>query len=500
MVSICVVGGGPAGSIFAIRMAQLGHQVALIESARFPRPHLGESLSPGVLPLLKSLRAEGALGDARVVREVEIAWEGPMLTREDSRAEGRLVDRGTFDQWLIEHARSCGVRIHQPARIIEMCREKRDHDEFGLSQSKLINAIDSNILERNSCEKPVPTFSHRAPGWRLIIETEVGREELNADFLADARGRHGAGGRQRETTGPATLALHAYWEGAGLPMHPMIKAGDEAWYWAVPLPDDTCNIQAFVDARRFGALPKETLAARYFDFLDHSGFPRGRLKSDVMAKDATPFIAHNAATLSSIALGEAALALDPLSSSGVQKAIQTSLSGAIVANTLIRKPASAATAMEFYQTSLEEASTRHLAWAAGYYAQAARTRPSPFWQARAAAGTVEAPHRRAAPADPHRLAAQPVELSRDLVIAEIPCIEGEFVTLKPALRHPRLAGPVAFLGDQPLAPLIGNLRSGATLIEIAQAWSQRMPFKSALSIALWLRHNGILIDHAEARQ
>jgi hypothetical protein len=100
----------------------------------------------------------------------------------------------------------------------------------------------------------------------------------------------------------------------------------------------------------------------------------------------------------------------------------------------------------------------------------------------------------------HRaLAAQPVELSRDLVIAEIPCIEGEFVTLKPALRHPRLAGPVAFLGDQPLAPLIGNLRSGATLIEIAQAWSQRMPFKSALSIALWLRHNGVLIDHAEAR-
>src|SRR6476620_4491518 len=39
-----------------------------------------------------------------------------------------------------------------------------DHDEFGLSQSKLINVIDSNILERDSCEKPVPTFSHRALG------------------------------------------------------------------------------------------------------------------------------------------------------------------------------------------------------------------------------------------------------------------------------------------------------------------------------------------------
>jgi hypothetical protein len=112
----------------------------------------------------------------------------------------------------------------------------------------------------------------------------------------------------------------------------------------------------------------------------------------------------------------------------------------------------------------------------------------------------DAPHRPAALADPLRLAAQPVELSPDLIIADVPCIEGEFVTRKQALRHPGLAGPIAFLGDQPLAPLVSNLRSGATLVEIAQAWSLRMPFKSALSIALWLRNNGILIDHAEARK
>ncbi len=47
-----------------------------------------------------------------------------------------------------------------------------DHDEFGLSQSKLINVIDSNILERDSCENPAPTFSHSALGsldfWRKV--------------------------------------------------------------------------------------------------------------------------------------------------------------------------------------------------------------------------------------------------------------------------------------------------------------------------------------------
>ena len=30
MARVCVMGGGPAGSIFAIRMAELGHQVDVI--------------------------------------------------------------------------------------------------------------------------------------------------------------------------------------------------------------------------------------------------------------------------------------------------------------------------------------------------------------------------------------------------------------------------------------------------------------------------------------
>ena len=52
MADICVIGAGPAGSVFAARMAQLGHHVHLIERQRFPRTHLGKSLSPGVMTLL----------------------------------------------------------------------------------------------------------------------------------------------------------------------------------------------------------------------------------------------------------------------------------------------------------------------------------------------------------------------------------------------------------------------------------------------------------------
>lgn len=461
MARVGVMGGGPAGSIFAIRMAQLGHQVELVEPVAFPRSHLGESLSPGVPPLLRSLGAEGALAGARFVRDVEIAWERAPVIRADERREGRLVDRGHFDRLLLDQARSLGVRVRQPARIVDR--------------------------------------GHGAEGWLLAIEAEAGRETIRCDFLADARGRRGAGAWPKQPAGPATLALHAYWKGKGLADHPVIRAGDDAWYWSVPLPDGSCNIQVFVDARQFGAARKAALAARYLELLERSGLRQGSAMGTVRASDASAYVVPNAATTASIALGETALALDPLSSSGVQKAIQTALAGAVVANTLIERPACANAAMTFYQGSLEEASARHRAWAADYYAQAAQTRPSAFWRDRATAAPALVRRRAAAPADMASVASQPVELSRDLVMEDRPCIEGDFVTIRKSLRHPGLASPLAYLGNQPLAPLMGDLVPGATLVEIAQGWSHRMPFSSALSIAIWLRNNGVLVERSEAR-
>ena len=44
-----------------------------------------------------------------------------------------------------------------------------DHDDFGSTRSKIINVIGSKSLERDSCEKPVPTFSHPALSFRLLF-------------------------------------------------------------------------------------------------------------------------------------------------------------------------------------------------------------------------------------------------------------------------------------------------------------------------------------------
>ena len=45
-----------------------------------------------------------------------------------------------------------------------------DHDEFGSLRSKLMNVIDSNMLARDSREKPASTFSHPAL-WAILCAT-----------------------------------------------------------------------------------------------------------------------------------------------------------------------------------------------------------------------------------------------------------------------------------------------------------------------------------------
>ena len=52
---VLIIGGGPAGSTAAITLAERGYEVVLLEKARHPRFHIGESLLPANLPLFERL-------------------------------------------------------------------------------------------------------------------------------------------------------------------------------------------------------------------------------------------------------------------------------------------------------------------------------------------------------------------------------------------------------------------------------------------------------------
>ena len=459
---ICVVGGGPAGCVLAARLALFGLSVCLVERARFPRRRLGESLSPGVLPLLESIGAGPAIEQARYprVRAVSVHWD-EQREREDPGEQGMLVDRGSFDRLLLEHARQCGVRILQPAVVTGL----------------------------NPC----------ASGWDLAVTGERSTTALEARFVADATGRGGILRRRRRRTGPSTLALHAYWTGSGLPTHPRIEAGSAQWYWGVPLPDGVYNTLVFIDPRDLRALPG-TLEEKFHQLLAASSLlPSGadaRLVGSVRATDATPYLDQECVTEDSIKVGEAALAVDPLSSSGVQKAVQSALAGSAVVNTLLHRPQSRGLAMRFYRECLSDSSSLHRSWATAHYEKVARLRPARFWQERAAAAPP--PDVSPAAAGAHVTADAPLRLSPGVEIVDLPCVVDRFIEARSAVRSPALARPVAFLGGWELTPLLHAVRRGITQRELAQAWTPRVPLGDAWAMAQWLVSRGVLVPDADA--
>lgn len=460
LTDVCVLGGGPAGSTLAARLAQLGHDVCLIERASFPRRHLGESLSPGVLPLIETAGAREAVEAAgfRRVSSVLVKWGNRPEERSDPGHQGLLVDRGHFDSVLLDHARAAGVRVLQPAAV----RERRLDED----------------------------------GWTLRIEAKGNCFDVRAAFLADAGGRSAVLPGRRRQVGRRTMALYAYWRGGRLPAQPRIEAGAAEWYWGVPLPDGTYNTLVFIDVEALRRA-RGCVAQLFQMLMDRSGLMAGcrdaRLASPVLAADATPYLDEESVTPLSIKVGEAALALDPLSSSGVQKAIQSALAGAVVVNTLLRRPASREAAISFYQESLGRASERHRVWAAEHYGTIAARNAASFWQDRATTEAAIPPQPSVLVRDENPFSEGSVGLSPQLEWVERPCLEGQFVTVKPALRHPNLDGPIAYLGDWELAPLLSHFQDGLTPYQLAMSWSGRLPLTAGLTIARWLLARGILV-------
>ena len=453
MPTVLVIGGGPAGSSFAARMAQLGTEVTLVERLAFPRPRLGESLTPGVRPLLAATGAWHLVSQAGfpAARDVRMIWDSDETLRVKSGSEGLLVDRGRFDQLLLSHAANQGVRVLQPAHVIA----KR----------------------------------HDGSGWLVDVRHPGGREQIRVDLIADARGRATQAGKQRHSTGERTVAVFAYWQGADLPRHATVAAGNQGWFWAVPLPDGRVNAQAFLDIRSLKSR-NTSLEEYYRQVIAQSPLApllaEAEMTGAVAAVEATPACVCDPVTTNYIGIGDAALTLDPISSSGVQRAVQTALSGAVVANTLLRRPSFSQHAITFYRDSIAAAASRHAAWAGNHYATAARSRSDPFWTSRAR--PVVEPHDEDAPVDLH----QSVMLAPEALLADVPCLGAEFVDLRRDLLHPGLDGPVAYLAQQPLAALL-DLREPASLAALAQAWSSRMPPGTALAIARWLRRRNILV-------
>jgi len=458
-----VVGGGPAGSAAALRLAQLGHDVCVLERKPFPRPHVGEALSGGVRAQLEFLGVAGEIERANFLRFdcSELSWSTDGFERRPMNPNALTVDRALFDQILLDAAQHAGVRTVQPA-----------------------------IARR----------AERSPTcWHLGAEANGESISIRAQFVVDASGRPGFLLRRRIETSPRTLALYGYWRGAGLPVTPRIEAGARQWYWGSPVPGGRYNAMVFLDPnmRRDG---RATLQQRYHALIEAShlfaGASAAELEGGVLSCDATSFEDKQCFGDGFLKIGEAAFAIDPLSSSGVQAAIQSALAASIAVHTALSKPAATPVAQSFYAQHVRHAAAQHAAWAVQNYREHRRHSDEEFWRRRVTAGNaVDAPVERGVSRQDWRKDNR-VMISPDVKIENAPCAVGDFVELRPVVSHRALSRPVAFICGLDLPAFLRTMPVASTVTDLERALSPVLSEQDIPRVLGWLFERGLLQTEA----
>jgi hypothetical protein len=137
----------------------------------------------------------------------------------------------------------------------------------------------------------------------------------------------------------------------------------------------------------------------------------------------------------------------------------------------------------------------HCSTAAGLYAQVALELETEFWRQRVGKQPDhnETLIRNPPPRKPITAKAR-IQLAPEAQIFPTPCMEGDFIVRRPALVHPGLARPMAFLGDVAVAPLLEYLRMPLMVDEILRAWSQRTHGNHTVEILGWLWDNGVIVE------
>jgi flavin-dependent dehydrogenase len=299
IVDICVVGGGPAGSVVAACLADRGYRVVLIDRGR--SSDRVECLPPPCWNILDSLRISEQIrtDDLLPCPLTRLQWPGP---RQEMRVHEQsvLLRRGRFDCMLLDAARRSGARVLPSTRAAP------------------------------------PTWS--GFDWMLVVSGKQWRGRIVARFLVDARGRRSGLPRRRRRLSPPTVALSGSCTGAFSKHAEMrVAAIENGWCWGAFLPDGNAEVSVFLDTGDCAGLGGSDRLRLYGAALRSSDFfaALALAATNIAVCDASAFVDEDPVSEHAIKVGDAAIALDPLSSQGVQAALRSAVQAAVVVHTIL---------------------------------------------------------------------------------------------------------------------------------------------------------------------
>lgn len=372
MSTILILGAGPAGAAVALGLRRLGYPVSIVsEWRRFPAL---EGVSLRVLEALRAAGLEHALADATLPSQRKVSWNG----QQHAQNIEWLLDRPRFDRGLREDLQRAGVEL-----------------------------IEGRVLAVQSS----------AAGHQVQIE---GHADIQADFLVESRGRQ-APALGKGLRGPETVSLLNRWQGAPGATASAVESIEQGWVWMARQADGCCYWQLTVDVASAELPGKAQLLdycreRREASALAKAFFADGpEVDVHLHARSSTAILCPQVCGDNWIRVGDAAMAVDPLSGNGIFQSLSSALQAPVVINTLLRAPERAALAQQFHRQRVEQLFLRFARIGRDFYADEQRWQDQPFWKARRQWPDAELAHK---PADFSAISVQRAPVLRDGLVDE----------------------------------------------------------------------------------
>ncbi len=329
---VLVIGGGPAGSTVAPLLVEKGYHVVLLEKARHPRFHIGESLLPANLPLFERL------GVADEVKTIGMEkWGAEFVSPHHDRPQAfhfaeawdksmpyaYQVKRADFDAVLIGNAARKGVEVYQG------CKAKAV--DFLPDQTVVVRARDDDRREFEWLAR----FVVDASGRDTFLANRFQIKHRNPRHNSSAIYGHFAGATRN--SGQAEGHITIFWF-------------EHGWFWFIPMLGGVTSV-GMVTWPYFMKTRGERSVERFL--LDGiaacpalaTRLTNASLVTPVEATGNFSYVSERNHGRNYLLLGDAYAFIDPVFSSGVLLAMHSGLVGAETIDTCLRQPAAAPVAL-----------------------------------------------------------------------------------------------------------------------------------------------------------